>query len=1225
MLLVALLWQVACSGGSSQSQGEDLPGDRPDAGGLGDAPMLADTPGPLDISPDHWRKPDWVADTGGAGGDTGWICPEKTPCDDGDPCTFSDECDSQGVCRGIAYTCDDDDPCTRDVCLGDGDCDFPTRAGHCLIGGECYREGRRNPVNACMECVTAVSTSAWTADDTNPCDDGSLCTLDDVCRAGECVGRPVDCDDGNPCTDDSCDPATGQCVHTDNAAPCDDLDPCSVGDFCEAGVCRRGADENDCDDGNPCTLNGCQPGVGCTAIPLDEGECDDGSVCTTSDRCERGRCVGDPLPCNDANPCTDNICDPLDGCQFIPNTDACDDLNPCTVGDFCANGECRPGQASRDCDDGNPCTDDICVSDPVCDELTGVCIPAGGCVHIPNRAPCEDGDECTGGDRCAQGECVPGSDPPNCDDGNICTFDHCVPGLGCQHDPLDRTCTDNNACTWGDHCVDGLCQPGDQAPCSDGNPCTDDLCDPVTGCRYVANDLDCEDGNPCSLNDSCRFGRCMPGPDRLDCDDGDPCTDDQCLTLIGCYHSFNVAPCEDGNPCSTGDTCSLGVCLTGAGRLECDDRNPCTDDACVDGVGCVFTNNTAPCDDGNPCTVTDLCTEGACVGSGWLECPDLGPCTNEFCEPGTGCNATVVQSFDCRPQIIITYPPRASFLTPPRDLVVTGYVLSPAGDIIVARVNQTPVELDENLNFAYPMRAQHGTNLLTAQCMDEWGAQDRVVQSFVMSTEYKPLDYDDPTSSMVDDSLLVFMNPEVFDDNEEDLDDLAAIIELVVGNFDLNGLIPNPVASGRVWPCSWRVDLGRLAFGKPKVDLSPNSEGLALDVIIDYFYAPVDVDWCFGASGSVSIDRIVLSMVVGLEVGPDDYIDVIVRRMLVEIGGVDVRVGGALGFIVNPIIGFFESSFDEMLEDAARDQLVPLVEDTLEDALNSLLINEEFAIPALLPGMPETSVSLVTRIGSIDTRSQGMTLGMKTAVVAPKHTPYDPPGSIVWNNCLLGGAPDFHFETYIPLQVAAADDLLNQVLFAVYYTGLLELDIGPDELGELLGEDGLSGLPVDISDLAITTSGMLPPTLTSCGAWDDLRLQLGDLFVNARMNLMGLDVDIDLYVSLELRARLELNDTAQGNEIVIRVLGMEFIEIEVARLNDTLLGSENVIGELLGELLVPMITEAVKDLRVGFAIPSIDLSSLAPELGLPPGLSLSIQVEEFFRETGYTVVGGEVR
>src|SRR5207249_2202662 len=56
-------------------------------------------------------------------------------------------------------------------------------------------------------------------------------------------------------------------------------------------------------------------------------------------------------------------------------------------------------------------------------------------------------------------------------------------------------------------------------------------------------------------------------------------------------------PCDDGNPCTTNDTCSNGICVGGP-LLNCDDRNSCTDDHCDPGTGCTHSNNTNPCDDG---------------------------------------------------------------------------------------------------------------------------------------------------------------------------------------------------------------------------------------------------------------------------------------------------------------------------------------------------------------------------------------------------------------------------------------------------------------------------------------------------------------------------------------------------------------------------------------------------------------------------------------------------
>jgi Dictyostelium (slime mold) repeat len=47
--------------------------------------------------------------------------------------------------------------------------------------------------------------------------------------------------------------------------------------------------------------------------------------------------------CDDANPCTDDSCDPVGGCQHLPNTAQCSDGTACTVAGRCSGGQCQPG------------------------------------------------------------------------------------------------------------------------------------------------------------------------------------------------------------------------------------------------------------------------------------------------------------------------------------------------------------------------------------------------------------------------------------------------------------------------------------------------------------------------------------------------------------------------------------------------------------------------------------------------------------------------------------------------------------------------------------------------------------------------------------------------------------------------------------------------------------------------------------------------------------------
>jgi hypothetical protein len=160
----------------------------------------------------------------------------------------------------------------------------------------------------------------------------------------------------------------------------------------------------------------------------------------------------------------------------------------------------------------------------------------------------------------------------------------------------------------------------------------------------VAPDLaPCSDDNVCTTTDRCESGVCVPGP-LLACDDGNPCTIEGCHKKTGCTSFPREGACDDRSACTIGDICVDGHCSAGV-TLGCDDRNPCTDDACDPATGCTHTVNTAPCDDGDACTVADTCAAGRCGAGTPRICPDDDdPCTDMACDRRVGCVALFNQA-----------------------------------------------------------------------------------------------------------------------------------------------------------------------------------------------------------------------------------------------------------------------------------------------------------------------------------------------------------------------------------------------------------------------------------------------------------------------------------------------------------------------------------------------------------------------------------------------------
>lgn len=322
----------------------------------------------------------------------------------------------------------------------------------------------------------------------------------------------------------------------DAGASCDDGDSCTEADVCDAGGMCAG-EVMVCDDGNPCTIEGCEPEVGCVTLPLGSAQaCDDGDVCTDHDACDvSGECRGEAVDCDDGDPCTIDSCVPDVGCVSQVATLACDDGDPCTYSDACVQGVCTGTRLT--CDDDNPCTADAC------DPETGACASR----PVLEGTPCDDLDACTVADRCLGGLC--GGLERACDDGLDCTFDTCDQGV-CTHAPVPGTCRS------GDQCV-----VVGQTPLND--PCVVCVATGVLAGQPSTEGVACaEDGVSCSI-DACQGGVCrhvlppgLCGTSSGGCvgvgDDVAPC--------LVCVETGVVAPRPAGSSCASGAQCMAGTC-----------------------------------------------------------------------------------------------------------------------------------------------------------------------------------------------------------------------------------------------------------------------------------------------------------------------------------------------------------------------------------------------------------------------------------------------------------------------------------------------------------------------------------------------------------------------------------------------------------------------------------------------------------------------------------------
>jgi cysteine-rich repeat protein len=542
------------------------------------------------------------------------------PTETATPCAFG--CDpGTAACRP--------DPCLGVVCA------TPPDTG-------CY-----GPIGACHDGTCTYTPSSGTT----PCDDNDGCTINDLCGAGACVpGTPKACapvaafcrNADRVTTTVACVPPGGACVPAETATPCAfgcdpgtaacRPDPC-LGVVCATppSVCHQSA--------------GTCLGGACTYAPRIAGAlCDDGNPCTVGDACDAAQaCLGAPKACTPAAPsCTaegNSLQQAAGACQVPPGDCVFPSVTtPCSGGCDAATGLCNRVVASQFRTRGPTTATDEFVelfnagSSPV--DISGwklwgsstngtiglrATVPAN--VVMPSRGWFLFTGTGYSGAAVADAVFTTGIS----DNGGFAIVDTlggivdqvgmaalsaykegtfltplAVPStqgyqrrtLGCGP---DQDTDDNTA----DFVLIPSPLTHNRASCRPacaGTRCTD----PAPTCADAATlttwTATCTAGEQCESAGSstgCPFGcdataaACRPNP---------------------CAGQSDGTPCEDGDACSTGDRCQAGVCVTGT-PLACADTDPCTADSCDAATGCVHTAQACcgndvidpgeDCDDGN--------------------------------------------------------------------------------------------------------------------------------------------------------------------------------------------------------------------------------------------------------------------------------------------------------------------------------------------------------------------------------------------------------------------------------------------------------------------------------------------------------------------------------------------------------------------------------------------------------------------------------------------------
>ena len=503
-------------------------------------------------------------------------------------------------------------------------------------------------------------------------------------------------------------------------------------------------------------------------------------------------------------------------------------------------------------------------------------------------------------------------------------------------------------------------------------------------------------------------------------------------------------------------------------------------------------------------------------------------------------------------------------------------------------------------SFTESFTSRWGTNVLSASAEDACGNVAVRAQSFVRSGEFAPARTSENSGARVTSGLVGHLNQPVIDDGDRsDIDDVATLAQEVVAAQDLDASIPNPITDSigrRSCDCLWPIS-----------DITTDDTGFSVTKNGSFLYDPLQVDSIKAIAGGVSfkgsmsgIDlplsvrgvfhegcflvctvRTVISATVNGNVRVD-RVDVDAEASISLSGGSanvnfnsfnisfvnlrididwgilsDIGLGGLLNDLTNTILDVFEPEIESALSEQIRDTVGPLLADFISD----FGVATEFEVPEPV-GL---NLALSTGLDRIDFAGPAGTgygqLGLYTQVYPSSR------GSSIASSApgapRDGGAlPSFDRGPY-SFGIGLRDDLINQVLWAVWYGGGLSLD----DPTALVG-GGFEGVTLSIDALT-------PPVLMKSDTYD-LELGLGDLYVDASIDLGDFGtLDVGAYVSVVAGAFVDLDPTT--NQLIFSFADTPSIWVDVASLpepafqgpvSQVLTGVlEQIVPELIGSIV----------------------------------------------------------
>ena len=429
------------------------------------------------------------------------------------------------------------------------------------------------------------------------------------------------------------------------------------------------------------------------------------------------------------------------------------------------------------------------------------------------------------------------------------------------------------------------------------------------------------------------------------------------------------------------------------------------------------------------------------------------------------------------PKLFDVGPPRGAWFMPGEPVTITGTVTATTGAISSIEVQGQTLETT-GPTFSATVPAPPGINLVSIRVETEDGERTVDGRAFFTGDVH-------PVGQLLKPAVWVHLSPEFLDDDDPDLDDAAALTEMLVSDPSILAGLTTAVDTEYALLTPTNIGMESV-----DADVLPTDDGLHLGLTIKGLTVDFELEGKGGlgailtGNGSMSASSVVVKLVL----------DLTVKNGAVEA----VAVPGSVTVTVND----FDLQHDE-LESLGAD-LYKILQDYVEEYVTdtlSTLASEKVAelVGRFLEGFgykttfgtdPVIQLELALEDAQVASHGLNLTLSARVTTDIGKGVPFGPQYGALKTPT---SPPEAYFSDQ-PVALAVDDDLINMLLFNYWYGGALTgIDLAP---GDLAGVD-LSTLPAVFQPLTrIQIDTLLPVHLAPRTLDDDdlpFELVVGDM------------------------------------------------------------------------------------------------------------------------------------